>query len=104
METEQASRVSEVNDRFRATGQGVTITSGVQALENLYGLLQEVREYDNWGENNDPYGEHDFGKFMWNGKKIFWKIDYYNPGLCYWGDPLEPGTQRIMTVMLASEY
>ncbi len=104
MEIEHASKISELNDAFRTTGQGVTITSGVQALDDLYGLLEQVRNFDEWWDDSDPYGEHDFGKFMWGTERIFWKIDYYNKGLCYWEDPLSPRCQRIMTVMLASEY
>ena len=37
-------------------------------------------------------------------EKIFWKIDYYDPELKGWCDPLAPQCRRVMTVMLASEY
>jgi hypothetical protein len=104
METEQATQVAALNDAFRRAGQGVTITPGVQELPDLFGLLEEVRQFDKWIADNDPYGEHDFGQFSWGDEKIFWKIDYYDPGLRYWEDPLSPKCQRIMTVMLASEY
>ena len=103
METAQVT-IASLNDDFRRKGSGVTITSGVQQLADLAGLLQEVREFDLFDEDNDPHGEHDFGCIMWGSDKVFWKIDYYNAGLCYWQDPLSPGCQRIMTVMLASEY
>jgi Protein of unknown function (DUF3768) len=29
-------------------------------------------------QNNDRYGEHDFGAVEHGGVKIFWKIDYRN--------------------------
>lgn len=104
MQTEQVNKIAKLNDAFRAAGCGVTITSGVQVLPDLYGLLQEVRRFDAWTEGNDPHGEHDFGQFMWGSEKIFWKIDYYNQGLCYWEDPLSSNCRRVITVMLASEY
>jgi hypothetical protein len=46
METEQATQVAALNDAFRMAGHGVTITSGVQALPDLHGLLEEVRRFD----------------------------------------------------------
>ncbi|MBW4062126.1 DUF3768 domain-containing protein [Candidatus Saccharibacteria bacterium] len=104
METEQAAKVAALNDAFRATGQGVTITPGVQALLDLHGLLEAVRHFEAWTEGNDPYGEHDFGQFEWGSEKVFWKLDYYDQDLRHWEDPLSPRCRRILTLMLASEY
>jgi hypothetical protein len=104
METEQTTQVAALNDVFRMAGHGVTITSGVQVLPDLHGLLEEVRRFEKWTDGNDPYGEHDFGQFSWGSEKIFWKIDYYDRSLSFWEDPLSPSCQRILTVMLASEY
>ena len=55
---------------------------------------------------NDPYNEHDFGSFDYKDEKIFWKIDYYDKNYQYLSeDPANPNlTNRVMTVMLASEY
>ena len=55
-------------------------------------------------ESNDPYGEHDFGSLNWEGHKIFWKIDYYDPAFKGWCSPLQPECERVLTVMLAEEY
>ncbi len=104
METEQSSQVAALNDAFRAAGQGVTITTGVQVLPDLYGLMEEVRKFDQWTQDNDPYEEHDFGQIMWGPAKVLWKIDYYDQALEGWCDPLSPECRRILTVMLASEY
>ena len=41
-------------------------------------IREKVRLYNDFTEDNDPHGEHDFGSFEHNGKKIFWKIDYYD--------------------------
>ena len=55
---------------------------------------------------NDPYGEHDFGSFDYNGEKIYWKIDYYDKSYQYLSEnPANPDiTNRVLTVMLAEEY
>jgi hypothetical protein len=104
MQTEQASRVAQLNDEFRRKGFAVTVTTGVQALPDLAGLLEAVREYDEFFDSNDPYGEHDFGTIIWSKKKVFWKIDYYDTKLEYWSDPALPSCNRVLTVMLAEEY
>ena len=104
MEPEQSIKVAALNDAFRRAGLGVTITAGVQVLPDLYGLMEEVRRFDNWTAENDPYEEHDFGQIMWGSTKVLWKIDYYDPRLCRWEDPVSPRCTRILTVMLASEY
>jgi len=104
MQTEQASKIAQLNDSFRRKGDGVTITSGVQMLDDLYGVLESVRWYSDFNEDNDPYGERGFGSFEWHGEKLFWKIDYYDATLRYWCDPLDSKCRRLLTVMLASEY
>ena len=51
------------------------ITQGVQALDNLPDLLDQVRRFDAFTPDNDPYGEHDFGSFIHDDINIFWKFD-----------------------------
>ncbi len=104
MEATEATRIAKLNDTFRKSGQGVTITRGVQALEDLIGLIDEIRRFNTFTEDNDPYGEHDFGVVYWNGEKVFWKVDYYDQNLTCGEDPLSSKCRRVMTVMLASEY
>jgi hypothetical protein len=93
-----------LNDKFRKSGQGITVTQGVQVLDDLLGLIDEIRRFNDFNENNDPYGEHDFGTVYWLGEKVFWKVDYYNESLTHGEDPLSPKCRRVLTVMLASEY
>lgn len=104
MKTKVLSKEARFNDRFRELGFGISITQGVHALQDVTGLLRKVREYDKFEEKNDPYGEHDFGALYWYGKKVFWKIDYYNPTYSGWCDPLSDKCRRTLTVMLAEEY
>jgi len=96
--------ISMINDKFRKSGFGITLTCGVQSVEDLPGLLQAIRDYDDFTEDNDPYGEHDFGKLVWHGDKIFWKMDYYNQTFDGWEDPFSKECRRVITVMLANEY
>ena len=68
-------RTRELNDQFRRTGDGgrLLITSGIQELGLLATLTirQLVADYDAFCEDNDPYGEHDFGSLTYRGEKVF---------------------------------
>jgi hypothetical protein len=59
----------------------------------------KVKEFSEFNEDNDPWGEHDFGSFFYESQelreKIFWKIDDYNG---------QEGYNLVLTVMLAEEY
>jgi len=103
MET-QLTTIAMLNDKFRRSGQGITVTQGVQVLDDLIGLINEIRRFDDFTEDNDPYEEHDFGTVYWFGEKVFWKIDCYDETLAYGEDPLSPKCRRMLTIMLASEY
>lgn len=103
--------IADLNDAFRMSliGGRVMITSGVDALPLPVreSILARVRRFDDFTEDNDPHGEHDFGSFDQDGVgRIFWKIDYYDPTLTYGSsDPADPTmTVRVLTIMLAEEY
>lgn len=104
------ARIKELNDQFRMTGLGGTInvTRGIadQAIDNVHAILKLVTTYDDFSENNDPYGEHDFGAFTYKEQQYFWKIDYYDLNFQkHSPDPTNPKvTNRVLTVMLAEEY
>ncbi len=104
MDTAYALEVSRLNDEFRHSRNGVTVTRGVQALDYLPDLLDEVVRFNDFTVSNDPYGEHDFGKIIWSGQVVFWKIDYYDQTLTYGEDPLSENCKRVLTIMLSSEY
>ncbi|MCK5491584.1 MAG: DUF3768 domain-containing protein [Candidatus Omnitrophica bacterium] len=69
-------------------------------------MAAKVRDYDDFTEDNDPYGEHAFGDFNHNGQKIFWKIDYYDQDVKYGSNNLADVTctTRVLTIMLAKDY
>lgn len=93
-----------LNDQFRESGRGIILTGGVQCVKDLPGLLQAIKEFDNFNDDNDPWKEHDFGRLKWNGDSVFWKIDYYDESYTKWEDPLLGTCHRVLTVMLAEEY
>ena len=101
---EHATAIARANDEFRQAGWGVTLTPGVQVLEDVNGLMRAIRAFNTFSEGNDPYGEHDFGRIEWEGETVFWKIDYYNKALTGGVSPMSPHCQRVLTVMLANEY
>lgn len=103
-EETRAGKIAALNDKFRKETPTFTLTVGVQALSDQASIVSAVEGYDTFSEDNDPYGEHDFGSFTFDGHKIFWKIDYYDQALERWEDPLSPQCRRVITVMLASEY
>ena len=101
-------RIRELNDRARQsfTGCRVVITRGIQAMANVPDLLDQVRWYDAFTPDNDPYGEHDFGSFRYGSETVFWKWDYYDVDMgMHSPDPSDPTvTTRVLTIMLADEY
>ena len=117
----QSKAVRELNDRFRQSVPDacdlpgrVIITAGIQALidtdeelgKHLPRLFEEVRSFDDFTGDNDPYGEHDFGAFDFEGTRVFWKVDYYAPDMMHGSEnPADAEkTVRVLTIMLAEEY
>ena len=90
------------------------LTQGIQALcstdkepmVHLSALFDLLRSYDDFSQDNDLYGEHDFGNFEFQGETCFWKIDYYAPDMMSVAeDPSDPHRSfRVITIMAAREY
>lgn len=74
--------------------------------EDQSAIRERVETFEDFTEDNDPYKERDFGAFEHKGKKIFWKIDYYDPTLTKGSeDPADPKqTCRVLTILLADEW
>lgn len=110
MTNPQTLRIRELNDRFRTTGFGgnIHITSGIKSLSDIAMLsaIEHVRTFDAFTPDNDPHGEHDFGSFSIEGRKVFWKIDYYALDMRHGSeDPADSTkTARVLTIMFAEEY
>ncbi len=78
MDVEADTKIAEINDRFRKTSMRFMITKGVMGLGNTDAIIDLVRRFNSFNESSDPYGEHDFGAFNFDGEDVFWKIDYYD--------------------------
>lgn len=107
-DTCELTRIAFLNDNFRKSGIGgkLLITRGILALPDFAAIIEKVRAFDAFTEDNDPYREHDFGAFEHSGRNIFWKIDYYDPSMEFGSeDPTDDEkTVRVLTIMLAEEY
>ena len=102
---ETSAKIPALNDAFRRSMSGCTVSRGVAALAPILNeVFVTVRDFDTFTKDNDPYGEHDFGSFVVAGHRMFWKIDYYDESLTHWCDPLSPECHRVLTIMLAREY
>ena len=107
------NKIAELNDNLRKNlftpGQNqVFISHGVNSLPYLeqVRLLDKVQKFNDFNEDNNPYGERDFSRIEHNGTNYFWKIDYYNETMDAGSEnPAdETITTRVLTIMRADEY
>lgn len=103
-------KIQQLNDRFRQT-----LTNGRVMLSHMVSdladqhqkeLVNLVRNFKDFSSDNDPHGEHDFGAIEYQGRRYFWKIDYYDTSYEYGSpDPSDADvTRRVLTIMDSSEY
>jgi hypothetical protein len=103
-------RIRALNDAFRRSfvGGTVVVTAGFESLssDSRRLILARIRAFDNFKEDNDPHGEHDFGLIEDGDVRCIWKIDYYDTNMELMSpDPADSAaTTRVLTVMLAEEY
>lgn len=102
------SKISERNDRLRTTlrpdtKNRVMLTKLVAESPDKEAILKAVREFNSFSEENDPYGEHDFGMMEVNGGEYCFKCDYFNHDLTEGADPEEEDYTLVLTIMEASE-
>ena len=108
--TEYGAKVAALNDAFRQNFQGgrVFLTASVVKLpaDVQNAALKQVAEFNDFDNDNNPWGEHDFGSFELAGQTLFWKLDYYDRDMKYGSeDPADPEkTTRVLTLMLAEDY
>ena len=104
--------ISDLNDKFRQKPhmmRGHVLFStilGQYSADEKSEILNIVMNFNDFNEDNDPYGEHDFGSFVYQGEKMFFKIDYYDNDLKYHSSDATDSnvTTRVLTIMLAEEY
>ena len=78
----RAARIRELNDQLRckATGGRIVITCGIEALgaDGVRNVLVSVAKFDDFTEDNDPWGEHDCAVLTVHGRRIIFKAEH-NP-------------------------
>ena len=119
MTDQDTQRIRELNDHVRqriaspwllpsGVHAKIVKTQGIDALpiEDQLIILANIRDFNDFTEDNDPHGEHDFGSLDHHGQKIFWKFDYYATDMMHGSEnPADPSqTVRVLTIMLAEEY
>ena len=106
----KTTRIRELNDQLRRNGIGgrIMITRGIQALgtDTVRQILLAVAQFNDFTEDNDPWGEHDCASLTIGGHRIIFKLDYFDRDLrAHSPDASDPAiTERVMTIMLAEEY
>ena len=99
-----AKETAARNDRIRAIlpmthkQDRFVYTAGLDALgaEIVAEAIGKVKTFSDFKEENDPYGEHDFGSFtVSTGDKCFWKVDDYRG---------HDGIRCVLTIMVAEDY
>ena len=108
---DRVARIAQLNDILRQTLQGgrIVLTRGVNALGSsvCFRLIAALGAFNDFRRDaDDPFGEHDLGAFEVCGRRLFFKIDYYDRSLIAASpDPSDPHvTVRVLTVMLPDEY
>ena len=104
------SDIATLNDKFRKSfiGGEVLLSAGIAAMssEDKANIVSMVQNFNDFTEDNNVYGENDFGSFDYKGEKILWKIDYYDLNNQYHSEnPANPDiTNRILTIMTVFEW
>ncbi len=102
--------IAALNDQFRQTlrGGAVFMTASVANISSvrLRRMMEAIRTFEGFCEEQDPFGEHDLGSIKDEGERFFWKIDYFDPSMRFGSqDPANPAiTLRVMTIMRPEEY
>jgi Protein of unknown function (DUF3768) len=99
-----------LNDQLRTTFTGgrVLVTAAMAELDcqRKKRVLVAVREFNDFGPDNDPHYEHDLAFFDVDGERYFFKVDYYDlTETCHSPDPADPEqTHRVLTIGHHSDY
>ena len=107
---EQSIKIRDLNDNLRCsfTGGQIMLTAGIDSLpQDIQArVFNAIQEFDDFSEDNDPYGTHEFGSVAVDSQKVWFKIDTYDQNLEYHSpDAADPTvTKRVMTILLPEEY
>lgn len=97
-------KIQKLNDQLRTQSKGgqILLTRSVSQmnLNEQYELHVKIAQFNHFTEDNDPYGEHDYGSLQLDGQTYFFKIDYYDTDYRFLSpDPSnEDLTKRVLTI------
>ena len=111
--TQECARIAEQNDACRARrpggGQGQWVCTRAvndEGPDFVQACMAAVAEYDDFTEDNDPFGTHEMGFMEVRDQKVWWKIDLYDRA--YENGSPEPTslaeTRRVLTILFPSDY
>ncbi len=103
--------IAQLNDLHRKGEKNlgkVVFSSIVSSMlpQQQISILLLVANFNDFNEDNDPYGEHHFGKFEYENNTYMWKIDYYDLSYEYHSEDYSnlELTRRVLTIMCSQEY
>ena len=109
----ECARIAEQNDAFRKRrpggGQGQWVCTRAVNEEGpdfIQACVASVSDYDDFTEDNDPFGTHEMGFMDIMGHKVCFKIDLYDETYQY-GTPAPADlskTRRVLTILFLSDY
>ena len=77
-----------------------------EGMDFVLTCIAAVAAYEDFTEENDPFGTHEMGFMDVLGKKVWWKIDLYDRA--YEGGSENPTslaeTRRVLTILFPSDY
>lgn len=109
---ERCAMIRDLNDELRINGRSINgriVAMGALGNEDREKIIRVYRAaaaFDDWPKGDDPYLEHDFGKFEVDGESFMFKIDYYSLDELHGSEHPEDQntTIRVMTLMYAEDY
>ena len=107
---EQSVKIRDLNDNLRRSFSGgkIMLTAGIDNLPQdiQASIFKAIQKFDDFSEDCDPYGTHEFGSVEVDSTKVWFKIDTYDLNLEYHSpDAADPTvTKRVMTILLPEEY
>ena len=100
--------IASINDHIRKSipylphPHRMFLSASVAALskETTERLFHDIRSVTDFPQDDDPYGERDFGSVTVDGNRFYWKFDYLDDNFEYF----RLNGNRSLTIMAADEY
>jgi len=105
-------KIRALNDQLRRDPYGghgrIVATQSVSQRGSgfLAKALDAIAAFEAFTEDNNPYGENDFGSVDVDGVTLYFKIDYFDLEQRYHSEDASDAakTTRVMTIMEPEDY